>query len=147
MKSELEKELIQISKQLIRLNLQQQQLEKQLKEVQDKIEQDSRDQFGDEGIIHYRVTSRNKVKEMYNNANTRDTRLRYSTVTIRHKKAYDESMLPRIEDYVRIINPKSGQPNRGTIEGFCADGKAKICCARNIILTRQSKNLRYYVFG
>ena len=143
MKSELEKELIQISTQLIRLNIQQQRLEKRLKEVQDKIEQDSREQVGDEGIIHYCIISRNKIKETYNN---RNARLNYSTATISHEKAYDELTLPGIGDYVRIINPKPGQPNRGKIEGFCADGKAKVCCDRNIIITRQPKNLRYYVF-
>ena len=118
-------------------------MEKRLKEVQDKIEQDSRERVGDEGIIHYRIISRNKIKETYNN---RSARLNYSTATISHEKADDELTLPGIGDYVRIINPKPGQPNRGKIEGFCADGKAKVCCDRNIIITRQPKNLRYYVF-
>ena len=143
MKSELEKELIQISKQLICLNIQQQRLEKRLKEVQEKIEQDSRERVGDEGVIHYRIISRNNINETDNN---RHARLNYSTATISHEKAYDKSTLPGIGDYVRIINPKPGQSNRGTIESFCADGKAKIRSDRNIIITRQPKNLRYYVF-
>ena len=121
-------------------------MEKRLKEVQDKIEQDSREQVGDKGIIHYCIISRNKIKETYSNPSNRDARLNYSTAMISHEKAYDKSTLPGIGDYVRIINPKPGQSNRGTIESFCADGKAKIRSDRNIIITRQPKNLRYYVF-
>ena len=52
MKSELEKELIHISKQLIRLKLQQDRLYSRLKEVQQQIEQDTQDEIETEGIIH-----------------------------------------------------------------------------------------------
>ena len=148
MKTALEKVLIQISKQLIQLNLQQQRLEKRVKEIQRQIEQESRQQIGNKGmIIHYRIVSGNRTEEASDSAEKRDARLKYSTVTIKQEKAYDKSKLPEIGDYVRIINPKTGQPNRETIEGFCTDGKAKIHCARNIVITRQTKNLRYYVFA
>ena len=90
--------------------------------------------------------SGNKPKEASNNVKAQDARLRYSTVAIKHAKAYNKSTLPEIGDYVRIVNPKTGQTKRGTAEGFCADGKAKVCCAKNIIITRQAKNLRHYVF-
>ena len=68
------------------------------------------------------------------------------TSIITGEAVYDKDTLPKVGDFVRIINPKAGQPNKGSIEGFCADGKAKVHCAQNVIITRQIKNLQYHVF-
>ena len=146
MKDNLEKELIQINKQLVRLRLQQQQLEKRLNQVQDQLADENEDEVEAEGIIHYRVVAKNQRPRKPRVVRTPGHRPRYTTAIITGDAAYEGAKTPRIGDFVRIINPKAGQPNKGTIKGFCADGKAKVYCAENKIVTRQIKNLRYYVF-
>ena len=146
MKSELEKELIHISKQLIRLKLQQDRLYSRLKEVQQQIEQDTQDKIETEGIIHYRIVLSKKSKNATSGKKKLDPRLQYSTASIKREKGYDDITVPEIGDYIRITNPKVGEPNKGIVEGFCVDGKVEIRCAYNILITRQPKNLRYHVF-
>ena len=146
MKGDLEKELIQINKQLVRLRLQQQHLEKRLKEVQDQIADENETEVEAEGIIHYRVVTKSQLPRKPRGTRVPGHRPRYTTAIITGDAAYDGVKTLRIGDFVRIINPKAGQPNKGTIKGFCADGKAKICCAGNVIITRQIKNIRYHVF-
>ena len=149
MKSELEKELIHINKQLIRLSLQQERLQKRLKEVQEQLENeesDEQDEIEAEGVIHYRIVTQSQRRKKSSNVNRQGQRPKYTTAIITGEAAYDERRAPKIGDFVRIVNPKAGQPNRGHIRGFCADGKAKVCCQQNTIITRNIKNLRYHVF-
>ena len=93
-------------------------------------------------MIHYQIVSGDNLRKKPSSTKRQGLRLQYSTAAIKCKAAYDNTTIPEIGDLVRIINPKTGQPNKGTIEGFCADGKAKIRCARNIVI----KNIRYHVF-
>ena len=39
---------------------------------------------------------------------------------------YNNLFKPQIGDEVRIVNPRPSQVNRGKIQGFCRDGKARI---------------------
>ena len=148
MKSELEKKLININKQLIRLTLQQERLERRRREVQEQIDNEGQVEVEAEGIIHYRIVKQAQTQRKKNPCNVRNHARgpRYRTATITGEAGYDGDVVPSIGDLVRIVNPKSGQPNEGSIQGFCADGKAKVRCSGNVIITRQIKNLRYRVF-
>ena len=39
---------------------------------------------------------------------------------------YTETFQPLIGDEVRILNPREGQRTKGTVQGFCKDGKARV---------------------
>ena len=55
---------------------------------------------------------------------------------------YSESFKPEIGDEVRIVNPKPGQANRGKVQGFCKDGKARVKVANSTRpIDRAWKNL------
>ena len=107
MRSELEKELIHINRQLIRLKLQQDRLEAMLIEVQRQIEQDSQEQIATKGVIHYQIVPGNKTKKETSNREKLNPRPPYGAVTISGEKAYDETKVPEIGDYVRIVKLKN----------------------------------------
>ena len=143
MKSKLEKELAHINQQLVRLNLQQEQLARRQKEIQERIEEEQQSESKIKGVIHYRIATKIQRPEKPRHVRKSEPISRRNIII--GEGEYDDDIVPRIGDRVRIINPKAGQPNKGNIEGFCVDGKAKIRCERNILITRQIKNLRYQV--
>jgi len=54
---------------------------------------------------------------------------------------YTETFTPRVNDQVRILNPKRWQPKRGTIQGFTSDGKVKIYTRNRQTILRLPKNV------
>ena len=66
---------------------------------------------------------------------------------------YTKDFPPKVGDEVRILNPRENQPNRGIIQGFCRDKKARVKVKghhkpidrawKNIVCTyRQSEQLQ-----
>ena len=54
---------------------------------------------------------------------------------------YTETFTPRINDRVRVLNPKHWQPTRGTIQGFTSDGKLKVYTRNRQTIIRLPKNV------
>ena len=63
-------------------------------------------------------------------------------VTGEEERPYTNRYTPKAGDKVRITNPRPGQGSRGTITGFCRDGKAKINVGDHLpIVIRSSRNI------
>ena len=92
--------------------------------------------------------TRERLQALQSQANTRTA----VAVPVLHDdkegRHYTQEWPPRMNDRVRILNPKQNQGHTGTISGFCSDGKVKIRthsgviirATKNIICRRRSEN-------
>ena len=79
-------------------------------------------------VITIRQQDRLQQREQQGEGNGRPRRLR----------RYTNQWPPRINDQVRILNPKRGQRNFGVIRGFCADGKIKVSTTEGTVIRAQN---------
>ena len=87
------------------------------------------------GEPKYQLSNRNNPKRLTQETVT-------SKVKFIEEPLYTSDNIPQVGDSVRIINPKPGQCDRGTVKGFCRDGKVKIYTVVGSTITRKPKNLR-----
>ena len=80
--------------------------------------------------ITIREQDRQQQRDLLRDGGEHTQRLRY----------YTRGWRPRINDQVRILNPRQGQRNFGIIQGFCTDGKVKVSTTEGVI-TRAPKNI------
>ena len=54
---------------------------------------------------------------------------------------YTDTLQPKVNDEVRILNPNALQPRTGIVSGFTRDGKLKIRTRYSTIIQRSPKNV------
>ena len=57
------------------------------------------------------------------------------------ERFYTDDFQPRVNDEVRILNPKPWQGRVGTIQGFTRDGKLKVYTRNRQVIQRLPKNV------
>ena len=140
----LTSEITHITNQIRQLKLQQQQLEDRLVQVQHELERKP-EHTTHRGVAHYHIIDDGSTERIVVKAKRPLIDRRRKSIKAHKEYAYDSVNSPEIGDEVRIVNPKPGQHNQGTVEGFCTDGKLKIRTKQGKIVTRQPKNVRYQV--
>ena len=64
------------------------------------------------------------------------------------ERPYNNAITPRIQHKVRILNPNPSRNERGTIVGFCKNGRVKIDTGDNLPpLIRSKQNIKKSVQG
>ena len=96
-------------------------------------------------MAHYHVIDDGSTEQIVVTTKRPSINKRRKPIKAHKERAYDDVNSSEIGDEVRIVNPKPGQHNQGTVEGFCVDGKLKIRTKQGKIVTRQPKNVRYQV--
>ena len=114
-KNELRKEVERLTRQLSRITIDEEIIERRLLLAKDNLENDMLEKVTQGGDILVQNIS-----------------------PIKSQTSLEQ---PQIGDFVRIINPKPGQENCGTIEGFYKDGKVKIRTKKGLVIRRLPHNI------
>ena len=147
-KEDLISKVTQLTKKLTQLGIQKRRLEDRLTRVQRKLEHKSSayPTDPDQRVAYYQVVKDGDDEHIViRKRRATHTKQRQQPLKLAKERAYNRETLPEIGDKVRIVNPKPGQRDQGTVEGFYVDGKPKIRTGTNTVITRQPKNVRYYV--
>ena len=132
----LDLELRSLTLQLQQVQLEQERLERKLKRVQAQLRKRDQ-QRGQEAAP---AVSGEQQAYLGKRANT-DTHVKIQEEWVGLCRERPFIGPPQVGDKVRILNPKAGQVNIGTITGYCSDGKLKILTLDNVIVTRWTKNV------
>ena len=138
-----------LTRQLTRLRIEQEIVERQLILAQDELEYKRVSTSNDEVETTFEYHQNYSTTNIQSKGETNVARERkLKTVVQRYKRElkYQSGEVPAIGDEVRIINPKPGQRNKGVIYGYCTDGKVKIRTDQGVTITRLPKNLRYTIY-
>ena len=117
---ELTSEVNRLSRQLTRLRIEQEIVERQLVLAQDNLEYEEVQSTKRESTYLHYQTSRNPTTKAKVKSERSVDKLNPRNLVVRRVKrelAYEEGDIPEIGDVISIINPKSGQQDQGVVEG------------------------------
>ena len=118
-KKALKNEVEQLTRQLNRITIEKEIIERKLLLAQDKLAN---------GIIEH-VTNSDVLSDHYKG----------------QSNGYPNEKNLEIGNFVKILNPKPGQEKCGRIEGFYKDGKVKILTDKGLIIRRLPHNIDYVI--
>ena len=125
---------------LRQLQIQQQEVINELREVRAELTQEGRRNHNVAVAVHARGTQ-GAVQHVAQQAARRvRTNERFRNVN-RQELRYTNEFTPRVNDQVRIRNPHAHQRSYGIVAGFCRDGKVKVDTGAGNIVIRKIENI------